>query len=1032
MTFPSTSEIQRLVGEAVANRPYSHEQRAEHDVTAVITVEEDLRYLPQTLGAVLAQSVLPSTIVVADCSGSTLQSVQTTFDIIPTVADPLVSMPESERITVQLVRVAHARSFGDAVAKALRGANVDTAAKTLWLLHDDSRPADNRCLEHLIDAWRNTPTASLLGAKQLDWSGERLHDVGSYAARMRTVSLVVDGEPDQEQYDGRSDVFAVSLAGALVPMNTLAAVGGFDAWFTTYRGSEDFCRRLCRAGRRVVVVPSARIAHRRARYEGLRTHDGAPLEPDEVTDPTMAVFCAGQKYAYTDVRAGWWPLMWLGGILLALGGAVRLLFRKMPYRAWCLLCMPWIALANIPGALGARHRLNALGPLRRATRAGLRADRRQIRQWNQRVAAFDDQRGHVVLDPLAAAHLRRRLVRRWVAVAVAALIAFAVIAVLYWPILRYAFGDTSLMSQQLLPTDASWRQLVRAATTQWDFGIGGGVPVPPTPWLLVLMVAAVFTGGHVAGALSLIFFLSAPACVLSFWALAGVVTRSDAIRTLSGLAWFALAMAMGLYSDANLPMLTVMVFLPAAFAFSFKAVGLYRTEQPDNPRSSVQAAAMAALLFIPVVCAEPQILLALVVIFVAFLVFVRRHRLMLLLIPFPAAFAVAPTLVNAVRYGADGMWRQLFGDILLPVASQNGSPEVMDLTTLAQRAFGMPTGDAATLPWPDGTVLDILLMAGVCVLVVLALLALLRPQVFRACRILWTVAVCGLLLAIVSGAIVVAVMPYGAAAGSVLPGVAVAACGLLACAALAAGSGVKPFNQLAVQERRGMSPGTVARGGVCVALAYLTLVCAACGWGTAERYGVDITGGALPMVSQDYLSQDDGRRVLAIAAHDANTVDYTVMRTGRGDLIDSSPAWRVSAAYGHEEGTTDRELARIAAQLLANSDNGAIEDLSALGFGGIYVVTRDTEGISAKASEQLLANVTSSQGTQSVVSNTEGTYYRLTIKAASGQRIDTAAQASVQRSPWRYAWLWCLGVIVALYCIVAIPRRTHLTKEDEQ
>ena len=62
------------------------------------------------------------------------------------------------------------------------------------------------------------------------------------------------------------------------------------------------------------------------------------------------------------------------------------------------------------------------------------------------------------------------------------------------------------------------------------------------------------------------FFLAAPLTVFSFWALAGIFTRSDAVRCVVALAWFALALSMGLYDDADVTMLTVMVFLPAAFA----------------------------------------------------------------------------------------------------------------------------------------------------------------------------------------------------------------------------------------------------------------------------------------------------------------------------------------------------------------------------------------------------------------------------------------------------------------------------------
>ncbi len=1032
MTLSGNSEIQRIIGAALAARPYSHSQRAEPNVTAVITVEDDLRYLPRTFRAVLAQSVLPSTIVIADCSGRTVQSVQTSFEIIPTKEDVLETMPEPQRISIQIVRVAQARSFADAVAKVLRNAQVDTSTKTLWLLHDESRPADERCLERLLDAWANSPTAALLGAKQLDWEGRALHDVGCYAARGRVVSLVVDGEPDQEQYDGRRDVFSVSLAGALVPVNTLAAVHGVNPWFGTFDESEDFCRRLCLSGRRVVVVPGARIAHRRARYDGVRTRDGGAIEPDAAVDSSMAQLVGAQKYAMTDMAAPWWPLLWVVSLAAALVGAVSLLFRKRPYRAMCRLVMPWAALVAVPGALAARHRVAAAGRRPRSQIAPLIADRRQIRQWKARSRAFDDQRSNVILDPLALVHLRHRRIRRWAWALAAALLAFGATAAMYWPILRHAFSDASMLSTRLLPTSATFRQLAEAATTPWVYGVGTGVPAPPSPWLLVLMAASVLTGGHVAAALALVFFLSAPAGVLSFWALAGVVTRSNPIRVASALCWYGLSLAFGLYDTANLPMLTVMTFLPAALALSFKAVGMYRTEDPVNPRSSVQAAAAAALLFIPAVAAEPQLLLALVVIFVAFLVFVRRHRLMLLLIPLPAAFALAPTLVNAVRYAGDGMWRQLFGDVMVPTRPVNGEPEAIGLTTMVWRAFGLEAAPSwpAMLSCADPLRTLIVLCCAVCA--VIALLTLLRPGMLRPCRILWTVTLCGLMLAVTSAVVVIAVTPDGAAAGSVLPGVALAACGMLACVAMAAGPGVTPFHRLVTDHTRRFGATTLVQGAVTLFLTAMTAVCLLFGVQTANAGGVAIAGSGLPMVAQDYLAQDPGRRVLALAATNADTVAYTAMRTGRGDLIDSSAAWRVSRAFGHEEHTDDEQLAHIAARLLANSDNDAIRQLSDLGFGGIYVVTDEGRDLSARAGEQLQANVTASQGTQEVVSNAQGTYYRLTLDATAGQHIDTDAQLRMETSPWRTAWLWCLAILVAIYGIIAIPRSHGISKEDQQ
>ncbi len=1031
MRLSGDSEIQQLISDTLAERPYSHDQSVRDDVTAVITVENDMRFFAETFAAVLRQSVLPSTIVIADCSGQTLQSVQTSFNVIPTRGDALHRMPQEHTIRVQILKVAQAKSFGEAVTKVLRNAQIDTSTKTLWVLHDDSRPADTTCLERLLDAWTNAPTAALIGCKQLDWDAVRLHDVGKYANKHAVVSLVVDGEPDQEQYDSRNDVFAVSLAGALIPVNTLHSVRGINPWFTTYGESEDLCRRLCRAGKRVVVVPSARIAHRRARYEGVRTHDGHPSAEGRVIDTSMTQLNVKQKYSYTDVNAGWWPLLWVASIFTCLAKSIRLLFRKQPYRAWCMLCMPWIALFNIPGAFGARHRLSAVRSVSRSQLSNLIADRDQMRTWHARLKAFESEQGGLVLDPLAQAHLHRRLIRRWVLALIAAFAAFLCVMVIYWPLFGRAFGGDSLYSSQLLATDATFKQLVQAATTTWNFGAGTGMPVPPSPWLLVLMVASIFTGGHVAAALALIFFLSAPACVLSFWALAGVVTRSDEIRVFSGLMWFALALALGLYSSANLPMLTVMVFLPAAFAFCFKAVGMYRTEQPVNPRASVQSAAAAALLFIPTVAAEPQLLLALIVIFVAFLVFVRDHRAMLVLIPFPAAFAMAPTLVNSVRYASNGMMRQLFGDIMVPVQSVNGSPKVLNLTELVWRAFNISAPTQFSNWFSVSGLTDMLLFIAVCVITVLAFLALLRPSVFRASRILWMISISGLLLSIVSAAMVIAVEPYGLASGSVLPGVVLALCGMLANIAVLSGSATKRFARLNVERQSRSVVRVIGRASVAIVLAVLSCAGIFYGYQIAYRDGIGARDYGLPQVAQEYLRGGENRRVLALAATGSDTVAYSVMRTGSGDLIDSSAAQRArEASEGFSETSDQTKIAHASAQLLAQNDDDAIRQLSDLGFGGIYVVTDSAANTSSKASAQLLANITSCAGTQSVVSNDQGTYYRFTLNPANEQHIDASKAQEQSRNPWRIAWLWCLGIVVVLYCIVAIPR-THTNNQEE-
>lgn len=980
-------------------------------VAAVIAVEGDLRFIADTVRAVFDQSVLPGTVVVADCSGLTRQPVHSEVAI--------EQGGESIPLGIQIVRAAGARSFFDAVSKSLKYARLERSVTALWTLHDDSRPAHS-CLEALLEARRNTPTASLLGAKQLDWSGENLHNVGSYVGKHHLESLVVDGEPDQEQYDGRQDVFAVSLAGALVPLNTLHAVGT-DPWFGSFAEADDMCRRICMNGGRVVVVPTAEVAHRRARFEGIRTRDGEPLPQDDAVDTSMGVMEAQQRYYYTDIRMGWWPLLWLWRLVRSLYMAVVRLSHKQPYEALCEVALPWRVLCTIPSAVRARARVSKQSTVPLSRLGVLQASRQQIAQWHDRSQAFNDQRDTVVLNPLARAHLMRRSICRWSMVILAALAVFAIVVIMHWQVFRAVFGGASVMSDIWIPTDADFSQLVDTATSSWAFGAGTGMPAPPTPWLLVLMVVSVCTAGHVAAATAVLLFTAAPLSVLSFWALAGIFTRSDAVRIIGSLLWFSLSMATGLYASANLSMLTVMVFLPAAFAFAFRAVGMYRTEDLVRPHGSAQAAAASALCFIPVLASEPQLLLPLVVAFLTFLIFVRRHRATLLLIPLPSAIVLAPTLVNVVRRFPDGAWRQLFGDITVPTVENAGEPASLALIGVLARAFGLRNAQ-------DSPILSIAVL-GVClILAVLAVVALALPFALRMSRMMWVVSLTGALTALVAVRVSIAAGSDGAYAGTSLPGIAMCLMGLISCACIVSGMAVKRFKPLRGGETEQDEESNIA-GRVVLSIILAMGVCIWSGYGYVghDRERLDSSGSGLPMVAVDYLAQNPTHRILAVHARTGNHVEYAVMRTGLGDVIDSSVGQRAQQVSGIVN-EADEILASASARLLSDADSQAIADIAALGFGGIYVSFG--EGDEEQSSIRLSANITASDGVQSVVSNEDGTYFRFTLIDPLHQGIDATHQHEIQSSVWRTAWLWCMGIVLILYCIVAWPRAHRYDWEE--
>lgn len=1046
MSSNGSVDIQRIVAEVIGSRPRVKGQSVDRSVAAIVTVEHDVRFFPATLRALMAQKVLPRTIVVADCTGGTAQPMRTGFTVSalpePGGGAAQLAADPPERVDVQLVRAAGARSFADAVAKAFLYASLPASVRALWLLHDDSRPVGAGCLEALVEAWHNTPTVSLIGAKQLDWSGSALHNVGSYAGKHRLESLVVDGEPDQEQYDGRADVFAVSLAGALLPLQTKKDVGEINPWFTTFAEGADFSRRICESGGRVIVVPQAHIAHRRARFEGVRTRDGAPIDEENPADATSATLDAAQKYYYTDIRTLFWPLVWVLNLLRALWHAIGALLAKSPWRAWCILCLPWRMLGQLPQMIHARRQQSMRHGAGAPASDLLCADRKQIGEWRKRSRALDSQQHIELLSPLAKSHLRMRAIRRFGFAALMAVVALVTVIVFEWNVFRQSLGGASLYSPSWLSSGAGFSTLLCAASTPWAFGVGVGVPAPPAPWLMVWLVASVVTIGHPVIAISLMFFLAAPAMALAFWALAGVFTRSDWVRVVVGLLWVALAFALGAFGSANIALLMVMVFLPAAFAFTFRAVGMYGTEDLVHSHASVQAAGCAALCFAVTVACEPQLIFPLIVCLVFFLILVRSHRLMLLLIPVPGLVLLLPTLVNSVHYARVGAWRQLFADVLQPVP--DSAPASLSAGQIISRAFALPFGvDMRVQLFNSQRGFETLaILAALCVIVVVALAALLLPFALRASRMMWFVALTGLVLAMAASRICVSLKGGDAFAASVLPGVVLALLALLSCACIVSGGAVKRFVPLRISESEQDRTNAESNGvkdkvkGIAIkfgrALLVLVLAlsaCSAAAFGMMSRGNeVEASDAGLPMVAVDYLQNKENHRVLALQAVTGNHIDFSVMRSRRGDLVDVSPAWKASVASGAGDLSAD-QIAKASSELLSNGNDDAIETLAKLGFGGIYV-SADKSTSDRDATLRLISNINSSDGVQSVVNATQGTYYRLTKVDEKKQGVPIKGQNAAQHSAWRKTWLWCLGLVMAVYVLVAIPRTRGYGREQ--
>ena len=483
----------------------------------------------------------------------------------------------------------------EALAQSDGESDGPTPGSWIWLLHDDSAP-EPTCLAELRAVVANTRTVAMAGPKQVDWDRpEELLEVGlRTTGSARRANDIVEGEIDQGQYDSRSDVLAVGTAGALVRRSAWSALDALSDDIGPFSDGLAISRALRLAGHRVVVVPRARIRHRRASYLGLRPrfHTAAPRsaggggerrEP-VVGEPAPDIERSFRARRTAQLRS--WailsprPLALLLPWILVLG-----LIRA----AWRLLSKtPGLArdeLAAAGAVSGAdrrlraeRRRLDELAAVPRSVVAELyvpaseiRAGRRdRVRQERER-AARAAAPSELELRELAILTRRRR---RMLAASVALAAVIGLVGTSGILIARAVTGGA-------LPLlDLTWRQLWEAAWSTWS-GSGDGYPGTLNPLLAVLtpLLALGSLVGLDGGALvHLLVILAVPLAAAGAWYAAGTVTRRTTLRAWAALVWAgapALLLALG---QGRLAPVLVHLTLPWALTALARAVGVDRRD----------------------------------------------------------------------------------------------------------------------------------------------------------------------------------------------------------------------------------------------------------------------------------------------------------------------------------------------------------------------------------------------------------------------------------------------------------------------
>lgn len=608
----------------------------------------------------------------------------------------------------------------------------------LWLIHDDSAP-EPEALAELLGSVEVSPSVTIAGCKQVRWHDTRkLIDVGiGMSQRAERLTMINREEIDQDQYDDRSDVFAVNSAGMLVRADSWKELGGFDPALRMVGDELDLCWRNRLAGNRVVVVPSAVMRHDEPIPDAVDRRaqpvTGSWLRPqssevsklwDQMTgriSPSgIRAHRRSQNFLRLKYAKAWQvPFLWLwlffaAFVDLFLGIASKRISESL--KAWA-------------GSMAGLFKPVQLARSRRQVKESRRVSfdvirpllttRREVRLYelaNQATA----ERSDVIGDGTGVANTTYEPTgdrddftamaapeRTWAGTG--ALVATFLLTIASVLSLRHLLGASALIGGSMLPVSGTLGAVFGNAASWWtDLSVGSSHHVDPFSYVLGLL--GVLGLGNASVATVWTFFLAMPLAGLSAWFLAAGLTDSRGIRFLAALFWGVAPVLQVDLGQGRIAAAIFHVLLPLFVLALIRATGsgldpkLYldpiamrRTEvemilKPGiNSVPSWTAAGVASLLMAVLAACAPATTLPLAVAVLLMFLIIGRRAKTLWFIPLPAIALFLPAWLQD--------WsnpRALLADPTLP--------QVFEAAPIWQQLLGFPINfeplaDTTTFGW---------------------------------------------------------------------------------------------------------------------------------------------------------------------------------------------------------------------------------------------------------------------------------------------------------------------------------------------
>ena len=445
-----------------------------------------------------------------------------------------------------LISVGRARNISDALAKASKdhaASQLITASDWLWILHDDCLPADT-CLEEQLAATEAGASIGAVTPKVFRADGT-LAEVGIHAtASGRRVPLVLDGEIDQGQYDGVTDVLAGGSSGLLVASSAFNQVGGLDRALGPYNEGLELCWRLHRAGHRVVAAPKAHLTHLQVSSpQNLRR--ASALRARRSSEFYFATLIANPLLLIVQALVS---LLWIPLSCLAL------LLSARPRAAYARF-FAWLGLfAHIPHIVAARARHARCASQPRSSLRPLltgRFDASRIRRTHRSAHVIEEQ----------ASWKDSLLERRSNDLTTRVVTTLALFLLSLW-VYRYDLGSVN---------GGAWLNLPDRFADLWTYAWSGWLPsgdgsahaVDPLVQLLSVVSAPLALLGIAPTVLLYVFLVLSPAwAAWNMDVLSMRLTSKRSLRVALMCLWASLPSALFAMTSGRLASLAVHVFMP--------------------------------------------------------------------------------------------------------------------------------------------------------------------------------------------------------------------------------------------------------------------------------------------------------------------------------------------------------------------------------------------------------------------------------------------------------------------------------------